>query len=120
MTLHGFPAAMHQSGMSFVTSPPAELHDHLDIPRPGKLVDRNCPLYLVPAIQQYLQVPYKACRLTAYVYDPLYIVVNDLGERLGMDPVTRRIKHDKIRFLVDLIEHLEHIPRDELTIVKSV
>ena len=40
-----------------------------------------------------LQVPYKACRLTAYVYDPLYIVVNDLGERLGMDP-----KHDKTVF----------------------
>jgi len=43
-----------------------------------KLIDRHHSLHSVPAVQQRLQIPRKACRLAAYVHDSVHLILNNL------------------------------------------
>lgn len=77
-------------------------------------------LHLIPPRLQHLKVSRQAGRFAGDIHHLRHTVADDFLQGFRMDAVTRRIEHDIVRLLLDLINYLEHVSRDKLAVCKTV
>ena len=92
----------------------------LNMHRLTKLIHRHTLLHPVPPSQDHLQIPHQTSCLTRNIDNPFHLIIQYLRQRLRMYPIPRRIQHDHIRLLLNLIQHLKDIPRNKPAIIQPI
>ena len=77
-------------------------------------------LHPISALDQHIQIPCETRRLAGDIDHMVDTVRNDFRQSLWVDAVARWIEDDEIRFLRNVVEHLEYIACDKTAIGKSV
>ena len=85
-----------------------------------ELIDCRHLLHPVSRHLHHLKIPCKTGHLAGNINDPVHSILKNFRQCFRMDTISRRIKDDHIRLLLDLVQHLKYIACYEFTIRKSI